>query len=450
MKVIKGKSNNVKKVVINGLCSGCGMCATICPTDAITINKELNGYIPFIDEGKCGNCGKCLKVCPFADFADEKGNFEICYNNYSDVYDYFDLDELKVTAIAGYYDNDDIHIDSASGGIITGLLVEMLRGKIISGAIVTKFDTKAMEPRTFLATTIDEIVSAKGTIYVPTKPNEKLKLVTRGYKNLAFVGLPCQVEALKKSELSVHIKYTISLFCSWMPGFLGFEEFLRRYRILAKDVKEFSFRGSGWPGSAKIVLFSGEIRKIDHVEYWSHLFSAGFFSLKSCMLCNRFFDKEADISCGNAHFEGFPKSKWGVSVCIIRNPEILSLLYSKKKFVFREISLEDLIASQKGNLVSKCFTYSQRVNMVLKKKKIKDQNIDFSFLIWFYNKLLLFGNKVSIHYYKFFKYIPKILLRFYAKILSFMAILILKKFRSKISKVTHIGIMREGQTGAGR
>lgn len=42
------------------LCTGCGICVSSCPTDAIVL---LNGKA-HIEEEACRNCRKCVRVCP--------------------------------------------------------------------------------------------------------------------------------------------------------------------------------------------------------------------------------------------------------------------------------------------------------------------------------------------------------------------------------------------------
>lgn len=46
-------------------CCGCAACYSICPNEAITITKDLEGFdYPYIDKKKCNECGLCKKVCP--------------------------------------------------------------------------------------------------------------------------------------------------------------------------------------------------------------------------------------------------------------------------------------------------------------------------------------------------------------------------------------------------
>lgn len=46
-------------------CTGCGSCFNICPTSAIEMVENEQGFIePRIDEKKCINCGLCKNKCP--------------------------------------------------------------------------------------------------------------------------------------------------------------------------------------------------------------------------------------------------------------------------------------------------------------------------------------------------------------------------------------------------
>lgn len=46
-------------------CCGCTACYAICPTSAISMIPDKEGFdYPQVDEEKCIRCYQCLKVCP--------------------------------------------------------------------------------------------------------------------------------------------------------------------------------------------------------------------------------------------------------------------------------------------------------------------------------------------------------------------------------------------------
>ena len=46
------------------LCSGCGVCVTVCPYDATRLDKSDEGLVAVIDDLKCKRCGLCVTACP--------------------------------------------------------------------------------------------------------------------------------------------------------------------------------------------------------------------------------------------------------------------------------------------------------------------------------------------------------------------------------------------------
>ena len=47
------------------LCCGCTACYAICPSQAISMHEDYEGFeYPVIDDSKCVRCYMCQKVCP--------------------------------------------------------------------------------------------------------------------------------------------------------------------------------------------------------------------------------------------------------------------------------------------------------------------------------------------------------------------------------------------------
>lgn len=55
-------------VQVGDRCTGCTACSYVCPTKAISMQEDEEGFCyPAIDESKCISCGKCLRVCHAAE-----------------------------------------------------------------------------------------------------------------------------------------------------------------------------------------------------------------------------------------------------------------------------------------------------------------------------------------------------------------------------------------------
>ena len=80
-------------------CSGCSACLAICPTNAISMLSNEEGFLyPKVDYKLCTNCGLCSKICPELELYISPNNEvpEECYSMQS---------------------SDDIRMQGASGGM---------------------------------------------------------------------------------------------------------------------------------------------------------------------------------------------------------------------------------------------------------------------------------------------------------------------------------------------
>lgn len=340
---------NVDEVYSKVLCMGCGICAGMCPNDAISIIKDKKEeiYIPKVDKKKCTGCGLCLKVCPgisvdfkslnlsiFGKEAENKliGNYLQCYT--------------------GHTTNRKLRYDCSSGGVVTQMLLFLLENKIINGALVTRIkENNPLEPESFIARTKEEIISAKGSKYCPVSIDIALKGIHNSKKEekFAVVGLPCHIHGIRKAEeyfpdLKRKIILHIGIFCSHAPNFKAAKNFInKKIKVRSQDIQKLSYRGYGWPGYMEILQKEGKKIKVSLSNYWRFL-GLDIFTSSRCRLCIDETAELADVSCGDAWLPEFSKDKIGTSILIVRTPEAKNFLNSISKI--KRLSLEETNTSK--------------------------------------------------------------------------------------------------------
>ncbi|MCL2172298.1 MAG: Coenzyme F420 hydrogenase/dehydrogenase, beta subunit C-terminal domain [Candidatus Bathyarchaeota archaeon] len=327
-------TKTIKYVVETGLCLGCGTCAGICPSRSIEIVSNSKGELEASIIGLCVNCGNCLKVCPGSNvnvvqlnnsFMDREGKYDPLIGTYSQCY-------------IGYAQDSTIRAKGSSGGLVTSLLISALESGFIDGAIVTKMnELEPTKPKVFIAKTVEEIVSAQTSKYCPVATNIMLREVLQKEGRYAVVGLPCQIQGIRKAErvnsvLRKRIVLHIGLLCSHSVNFHGFEYLLGQMGVKISDISEFTHRGNGWPGVMTIRLKNGKIKKLPFHAYREELFNLFLFTPLRCLQCIDTSCELADLSFGDAWFSEFRCSDTlGRSVIIARNSVGIQLLESMMK-----------------------------------------------------------------------------------------------------------------------
>jgi NAD-dependent dihydropyrimidine dehydrogenase PreA subunit len=63
--VVLGLQSEIPPISVNqDSCSGCSVCAALCPYDAIKLMQSDGGRVAAIDDIKCKRCGLCVSACP--------------------------------------------------------------------------------------------------------------------------------------------------------------------------------------------------------------------------------------------------------------------------------------------------------------------------------------------------------------------------------------------------
>jgi len=352
---------SISKIVENGLCTGCGTCVGICPVDAIemVIEHKKGIYIPQLDEEKCNQCGLCFDVCPGHSVDFRKLNQEIFGKEPDDI-----LLGNYINCYAGHATDYDIRYNSASGGLVTALLIFALEQGMIDGALVTRMKKdKPLEPEPFIARTKDEIIEAAKSKYCPVPANMALKEILKAKEGerFAVVGLPCHIQGVRKAEqvsakLRERVVLRLGLVCNHTPTFLATEYLLQRLGIPKVQVTKISYRGDGWPGQMTIVA-KDSTKAIPHFAelYWGITFQKFFYPVR-CTTCFDKVSELADISFMDAWLPELSKHRIGESLIVSRSQmgqELIQSAQVTKVIEINKVPGDKVMQSQSLALVSR-------------------------------------------------------------------------------------------------
>lgn len=268
-------------------CIGCSLCEALCPSQAITV-AEIDGigFKPIINEDRCSNCGLCIDLCPLS---------RISYPD--------NLDKVKAV-FYGFSRIPSLYYYGASGGVVSTVLYYLFDKKLIDAAYVAFYDDK-LNTYGDIITSKDEIQKHAGSYYLHPKYMINIRKIAK-YRSVAFVGLPCHVEALMNFARKFHINniyIVISIFCSFGRMRAGLRDFLRsRFGLKLEDLRVARYMSrygtKRAPGNVSIVFkegFSVKFSFEDHIDYIDC-----FYTPIGCFNCRRMFGLNGDISVGDA------------------------------------------------------------------------------------------------------------------------------------------------------
>lgn len=283
-----------KKVIVKDICAGCAACILVCPFGCLEYFEERPNLIK-----KCEICGICPRVCSRLDFSQavlEKLVFERERKPYEDFGIYRRL------IIAKAKDNKILRA-CQDGGVVSALLTFALNNGIIDSAIVSAMSKeKPLFPIPKLVSTPQEILECAGTRYTYS-PNllALQEAVKQKKKSVAFVGTPCQIQAIRKIEAyplkkySNLLKFTIGLMCT--EGF-SYEGLMEKHIQKVLDVNLRDVEKMNIKGKVLVSTKSGEVKSIPLAE-------AKKYTRKGCLPCPDFSAEFADISTGGLGLNGW-------------------------------------------------------------------------------------------------------------------------------------------------
>ena len=313
-KIMKSFTNLIQDVQKPGLCHRCGGCVTFCSAvNYAALELDSEGKPRYADENKCIECGLCYTICPEISELDDETKQELQWSP--------PIGRVIETVIARATDAS-IRDAATDGGVVTALLVHLFKTGRIDGAIVTR-QSGSFQREPFLAETEEDIRQAAGFFFdtshgiksfsdyylTYSQFREFHPLIQKGLHRVAFVGTPCQIQAVRRMQtLNIipadTIKFCLGLFCSGNFVF-GAKQQAKIAKIGDfewEDVKKINIKED-----LIVHLDTGEVRRImlDELEFMKRF---------ACYFCPDYSAEYADVSFGGIG------SEEGWTTVIVRTP----------------------------------------------------------------------------------------------------------------------------------
>lgn len=385
-------------------CTACKACSNICPKDAIDFKlDELDNLYADINLHLCVGCNLCRSVCPQIN--------KVLFNKTEYCYASWSLD-------------DKTRKNSASGGVASEIYKEYAReGEVFIGAeVIDRF-----EPVLGFGTSISDIDRFKNSKYVYADPQyiyRKVASLLKLDKDVVFIGIPCQVAALKSYINSIRISMEKLLLVDLVCHGVSSSEYLKKHINTLQNKYNFSadkcyFRDP----DRHTYTYTFTLRNKGNIKYERGVHSDDMYQIGyhygityrancyGCIYAQR--DRVGDITLADFSYVGV------ISPCLYDNKNVSCVLCNTQKGNFfieklmekGKLYLEKRPVEEEWNY-DKMFSHPTllpKERKVFATRYVKTKNFDES--MWWAAWKIVLKNKMKNHKYveTIRKYMPRIL-----------------------------------------
>ena len=301
-----------RDVLDKRMCCLCGTCAAFC--DKIEIKITENEPKPVLVGEYDTICGMCYAFCPrtFLPVSEIEarifGEEEASKKEEGDVLGIY----RSCYAVRSKKGN----IRGQDGGAVTSLLAYALEAGIVDCAVTTTSDDQ-WRPIPKVAKSYEDLKGSAGTKYTIYPGVVGIKdAMEAGGENIGFVGLPCQIQGLRKVQTSEQpyevgkerIKLLIGLFCmeNFKEGLLDFVK--DKLSLDLERVRKFDIKGK------EFLVYDDKGKR-----YGIALDEIKRYESEGCSICMDYTAELADISVGSVGSEDgwstvFARTKTGEEI----------------------------------------------------------------------------------------------------------------------------------------
>lgn len=356
---------NLKQIVDQHLCMGCGACAAARPDAIKMVDTTDHGRRPVLRKGmSLEKAPDIAGICPGREihFAPARNYDEAAWGPVLEVWE-------------GHATDHELRFNGSSGGVISALALYCLEAGETAGAVqVRARKDQPLLNETVISKTRSDILEATASRYSPASPCEKLADVRKDGRRHLFVGKPCDVAGAtrlmeKDPVLAKSVALTISIFCAGTPSTAATRELLDSMGV-ADDatVESVRYRGRGWPGRMTARFRQGDKEAVQSASMsyekgWGEILQK--HTQWRCRLCADHLGEHADLSIGDPWYRPIQKNEPGDSLIVVRTQRgrrMLRAAVAAGYLALESRTVKTLAASQpnlertKGAVFARCLT----------------------------------------------------------------------------------------------
>lgn len=299
-------------------CNGCMACSSICPKQCITIKDSIESMNAEVDESLCIDCKLCEEICPNVTMAEQKKPIEWKQ---------------------GWAD-EEIRSNSTSGGAAFAIIKSFIQsGGYVASCLFKEGDFS-------FDITNNEKVAKKfvGSKYVKSNPNNIYKKVQEKLKTdkVLFVGLPCQVAAMKNYIKNHDYLYTIDLICHGTPSMKLLKKYFSECDYEIDKLNDVTFRTKMDYG---LCIDGKKISPPRVIDEYLCAFLTAIDYTENCYSCQfASTERVSDITLGDSWGTEYKEQeKNGVSLILIQSHKGQEML-SGSGIVLKAVELDRAIS----------------------------------------------------------------------------------------------------------
>mgnify|MGYP006153233077 FL=1 len=292
-------NSNIKQIIEEGLCIGCGLCAGVFPkqvqmqvapsghlrpSESTPLNPAQNSHLQSFCPGVVHSGMPSNKISKLENVDSAWGPIE--------------------TIVRAHSSDAAIRHKAATGGGLTAISLYLLESGQVDGILqVAGGGLKPYFGHSQLSQTSEAIIEGSGSIYASTSPLENLLKVLDTGVTIALVAKPCDISAVrllgkKDPRIDRQIKALLAPICGgFFPPF-AMDNFLKSVGAKESDVKSVSYRGEGCPGPTIIRFKNGETVTKTYLDFWGTDSSQWYLPWR-CRICPDGSGEAADIVSGD-------------------------------------------------------------------------------------------------------------------------------------------------------